>query len=192
MTEKVFYQDSHKVSCEAEVLACEPKGAQYLIALDRTVFFPEGGGQYADTGWIGEVRVTDAHEKEGVIWHTAEAAVPVGTKVTARIDWEERFEKMQQHTGEHIVSGLVHERFGYHNVGFHLGSDYCTMDFDGPISREALKEIEWEANCAVWQNIPVETSYPSKEELETLHYRSKIEIEGQVRIITVPGYDVCA
>ncbi len=192
MTEKVFYQDSHKVSCEAEVLACEPKGTQYLIALDRTVFFPEGGGQYADTGWIGEVRVTDAHEKEGVIWHTAEAAVPVGTKVTARIDWEERFEKMQQHTGEHIVSGLVHERFGYHNVGFHLGSDYCTMDFDGPISREALKEIEWEANRAVWQNIPVETSYPSKEELETLHYRSKIEIEGQVRIITVPGYDVCA
>lgn len=192
MTEKVFYQDSHKVSCEAEVLACESQGTQYLIALDRTVFFPEGGGQYADTGWIGEVRVTDAHEKEGVIWHTAEAAVLVGTRVTVRIDWEERFEKMQQHTGEHIVSGLVHERFGYHNVGFHLGSDYCTMDFDGPISREALKEIEWEANRAVWQNIPVETSYPSKEELETLHYRSKIEIEGQVRIITVPGYDVCA
>ena len=118
MTEKVFYQDSHKVSCEAEVLACESKGEQYLIALDRTVFFPEGGGQYADIGWIGEVRVTDAHEKEGVIWHTAEAAILVGTKVTARIDWEERFEKMQQHTGEHIVSGLVHERFGYHNVGF--------------------------------------------------------------------------
>ena len=99
---------------------------------------------------------------------------------------------MQQHTGEHIVSGLVHKRFGYQNVGFHLGSDYCTMDFNGPITKEELREIEREANEAVFQNLEIQVLYPSKEELAGMEYRSKIEIEGQVRIVVVPGYDVCA
>ena len=119
-------------------------------------------------------------------------ALEAGKTVTGKINWEERFEKMQQHTGEHIVSGLVHERFGYNNVGFHLGSDYCTMDFDGTLTKEQLREIELAANQAVWKNIDIVVTYPSKEELANMDYRSKIEIEGQVRIVTVPGYDVCA
>ena len=160
--------------------------------LDQTVFFPEGGGQYADTGTLGEAKVLDVHEKQGVICHWCDRAIEVGSCVTARICWEERFEKMQQHSGEHIVSGLVHEKFGYNNVGFHLGGDYCTMDFDGPITKDELKEIERLANEAVYQNLKIEVSYPSKEALEQMEYRSKIEIEGQVRIVTVPGYDVCA
>ncbi len=192
MTEKLFYQDSHRTEFTAKVLSCEPCKDQYKIVLDRTVFFPEGGGQYADTGFLDTVEVTDVHEKEGVIYHTATEALTVGTEVFGRIRWDERFEKMQQHTGEHIVSGLVKKRFGYHNVGFHLGSDYCTMDFDGPITKEELKELEFEANCAVWKNLDIEVDYPSKEVLKDLDYRSKIEIEGQVRIVTIPGYDICA
>lgn len=192
MTEKLFYQDSHLKEFQAKVLACEDMDDGYKVVLDQTAFFPEGGGQYADTGYLDDVEVLDVHEKEDIIYHTTKSPLGVGTVVTGRIRWDERFEKMQQHTGEHIVSGLVHARFGYENVGFHLGADYCTMDFNGPITREELKEIEWEANRAIFQNLDIQVTYPSKEELKNLKYRSKIEIEGQVRIVTVPGYDVCA
>jgi len=191
-TEKLFYEDSHLKEFDAAVRACVPDGERYRVVLDRTAFFPEGGGQYADTGYLDGVRVLDVREKEDVVYHITEAPLEEGEKVHGRINWEERFGKMQQHSGEHIVSGIVHEWFGYNNVGFHLGSDYCTLDFDGQITKEQLKEIERRANGAVFENVDIQVSYPSKEELAALDYRSKIEIEGQVRIVTVPGYDVCA
>ena len=200
MTEKLFYRDSHLTEFEAKVLSCEPvnpdilpgHSGEYAAELDRTAFFPEGGGQYADTGVLGGVRVTDVQEKDGRILHLLEGPLEPGTCVSGRIDWEERFMKMQQHSGEHIVSGLVHSAFGYNNVGFHLGSEDCTMDFDGELSKEQLVHIEQEANRAVWKNLKIQALYPSAEELARMEYRSKIEIEGQVRIIVVPGYDVCA
>ncbi len=195
MTEKLFYQDSHQKEFQAAVTACRPaegKDGLYEVELDRTAFFPEGGGQYADTGRLGGVRVLDVQEKEERILHMTDGALLPGTTVQGSIDWDERFMKMQQHTGEHIVSGLVHAAFGYHNVGFHLGSEDCTMDFNGEITAEKLTEIEMEANRAVWKNLPVKTLYPSKEELDGMEYRSKIEIQGQVRIIEIPGYDCCA
>lgn len=192
MTEKLFYQDSHRTEFTAKVISCEEAKDGYRVVLDQTVFFPEGGGQYADTGMLGDTEVTDVHEKDDVIYHTTKAPLEAGSEVNGKINWDERFEKMQQHTGEHIVSGIVHERFGYNNVGFHLGSDYCTMDFDGPISKEQLKEIEAAANEAVYQDLEIKILYPSKDELKDLDYRSKIEIEGQVRIVEIPGYDVCA
>lgn len=174
MTEKLFYQDSYVREFDAEVLECEKTAQGYKVVLDRTAFFPEGGGQYGDIGWIDGIRVTDAHEKDGIIYHTMEGPLTVGGHVHGKLDWEERFERMQQHTGEHIISGIVHARFGYENVGFHLGSDYCTMDFNGPITREQLREIEMEANRAVFRNLAVEVTYPSKEELVHMEYRSKI------------------
>ncbi len=192
MTEKLFYQDSHKSEFDAEVLDCEKTEDGYAVILDRTVFFPEGGGQYADPGTLNEEEVLDVQEKDGVIRHMTRRPLNAGTKVHGRINWEERFERMQQHTGEHIISGLVHKKFGYDNVGFHLGADYCTMDFNGPITPEQLREIEWEANKAVFENLDIQILYPSKEELRDLDYRSKIEIEGQVRIVHIPGYDMCA
>ena len=192
MTEKLFYQDSHIAEFEAEVLSCTAAGSGYEIELDRTAFFPEGGGQYADTGMLGGVRVTDVQERDGRVLHMTDGPLDAGMRVTGRIDWEERFMKMQQHSGEHIVSGLVHARFGYNNVGFHLGTEDCTMDFSGVLTDEQLMEIEREANRAVWKDLEIETLYPTEEELKKLQYRSKIEIEGQVRIIVVPGYDVCA
>lgn len=192
MTEKLFYEDSHLKQFTAVVQECLKSGDRYQVVLNRTAFFPEGGGQYADTGMLEAVHVLDVQEKDETIYHLTDGELIPGTEVTGRIDWEERFMKMQQHTGEHIVSGLVHARFGYRNVGFHLGTTDCTMDFNGEIKKEELLEIELEANKAVIQNMDVIVTYPSVEELESLEYRSKIEIEGQVRIVTIPGYDVCA
>lgn len=212
MTEKLFYKDSHLREFEAKVLSCRPAESRELsgrkgccaVELSGTAFFPEGGGQYADTGMLGGFRVVDVQEADGHIFHYLElprdgrdgAGSPEvfrpGASVTGTIDWEERFMKMQQHSGEHIVSGLVHARFGYDNVGFHLGSTDCTMDFNGDITKEELREIEREANRAVWKNLEIQTLYPDEQELAQMEYRSKIEIEGQVRIIVVPGYDVCA
>ena len=192
MTEKLFYKDSHMQMFQAIVQECCKDGENYKIRLDRTAFFPEGGGQYADHGTLNEYEVHDVQEEQGDVWHYTSHPFEAGDVVEGKIDWQERFEKMQQHTGEHIISGLVHARFGYNNVGFHLGADYCTMDFDGTISKEQLKEIEAAANEAVYQDLEIEILYPSKDELKDMDYRSKIEIEGQVRIVKIPGYDVCA
>jgi len=196
MTEKLFYEDGYLKEFTATVLECtsyETKnGLKYKVVLDRTAFFPEEGGQYADTGMLDEIPVYDVQEKDGLIYHMTESPIEAGTQVTGQLYWEERFMKMQQHSGEHIVSGLVNARFGYDNVGFHLGSEDSTMDFNGEITKEELHEIELEANKAVAANIPVLVTYPTKEELKDIQYRSKIEIEGQVRIVTFPGYDACA
>ncbi len=192
MTEKLFYEDSHMITFSATTLACEKAGDYYEAVLTRTAFFPEGGGQYADTGVIDGVEVVDVHERQGLIYHKMRGSLEVGKEVSGSINWEERFSKMQQHSGEHIVSGLVHQHFGYDNVGFHMGKDVVTMDFNGVITKEQLKEIERKANEAVARNIDIQVLYPSKEELAKIEYRSKIEIEGQVRIVEIPGYDTCA
>src|SRR5699024_2762378 len=170
----------------------EPGKVGWRMVMVRTVFVPEGGGEYADPGFLGEVEVVDVHEKDGVIYHYTKEHIEAGQKVEGRILWEVRFDRMQQHTGEHIISGLVHQKFGYDNVGFHLGEDYCTMDFNGPITKDELKEIEREANRAVFRNLDVISSFPSEEERSRMEYRSKIELSGEVQIITIPGYDVCA
>ena len=192
MTEKLFYEDSHMITFSAVVLACEKVGEYYEAVLNRTAFFPEGGGQLADTGVIDGVKVFDAQEKDGVIYHKVVAPLEIGKTVEGAIDWEERFSKMQQHSGEHIVSGLVHATYGYDNVGFHMGTDAITIDFNGVLTKEQLKDIEKRANEAVVANLDVLVQYPTKEELKNIFYRSKIEIEGQVRLVTVPGHDACA
>ncbi len=199
-TERLYYTDSHMKVFTATVLSCEPctpmQGQEpeicWKIVLDRTAFFPEGGGQYGDSGMIGTSRVGDTREKDGVIYHYACEPQEPGTQVTCILDWEERFSCMQQHSGEHIVSGLIHEMKGYDNVGFHLGPVITTLDFNGPLTDEELMLIELRANRAVAENFEVEVTFPTKEEEKSLDYRSKLDIEGQVRIVTYPGYDVCA
>ena len=200
-TEKYFEADAYHTQAEGRILAIEPDGkGGGKAALDGTVFYPEGGGQPADRGTLtladGTVlTVTDVHESAGVIWHTVASlpeSVSAGAVVTEAIDWAWRFDKMQQHTGEHILSGILHRMFGAENVGFHIGSDAVRMDTSVPISAEGLREAELAANRIVWQNVPVVITYPTREELAALTYRSKKEIEGQVRIVTIPGADVCA
>lgn len=200
-TQKYYEADAYRREADAVILAAEPDGrGGGKLALDGTVFYPEGGGQPADHGTLtlpdgARLTVTDVHEQGGVIWHRVDAlpdtAAP-GTAVTGRIDWAWRFDKMQQHTGEHILSGILHQLFGAENVGFHIGSDAVRMDTSVPISAEGLREAELAANRIVWQNVPVLITYPTREELARMTYRSKKEIEGQVRIVTIPGADVCA
>ena len=169
MTEKLFYEDSHMISFSAIVESCEQVDEHYEAVLSRTAFFPEGGGQYADTGFIDGVRVLDVQEKKGTIYHTLEQALPVGKEVTGTIDWEERFSKMQNHSGEHIVSGLVHGMYGYDNVGFHLGTEVVTLDFDGFLTKEDVCKVELLVNKAVWDNLEVKVSFPSEEELKAIN-----------------------
>ena len=200
-TQKYYEADAYRTEAAGRILAAEPDGSGGgKIALDGTVFYPEGGGQPADRGTLtlpdGTVlHVTDVHEQGGVIWHTIddlpETAAP-GTAVQEALDWAWRFDKMQQHTGEHILSGILHQMFGAENVGFHIGSEAVRMDTSVPISAEGLRAAELAANRIVWQDVPVLVSYPTREELAALVYRSKKEIEGQVRIVTIPGADVCA
>lgn len=194
MTEKLYYQDSHIKEFDAQVVSCEwnEKKGYYEVILDRTAFFPEGGGQYADTGFLDVVKVEDARERDGEVLHLVKEPLEPGGLVHGKIDFEDRFSKMQQHTGEHIVSGLVHRTFGYDNVGFHLGQELVTMDFNGIFTEDELRMIELQANQAVAANLEIRVDYPSQEELGRLEYRSKKELTGQVRIVTVPGYDVCA
>ena len=192
MTEKLYYIDSHMKTFTATVTSCEKDGGLYLVTLDRTAFFPEGGGQLGDSGNIGDALVFDTHEKDGRILHYVNRPLDTGHTYGCVVDWEKRFRRMQNHSGEHIVSGLVHKKYGYNNVGFHMGSDVVTIDFDGELTREQLSEIEREANYAVAANYKVTATFPSEETLKTLEYRSKLELTENVRIVEIENVDVCA
>ncbi len=193
-TEELYYQDVHQTEFTAEVLSCstDEKSGTFRAVLNRTAFFPEQGGQKADRGTLGDAKVLDVHMKAGIITHVLDRPLEPGTTVEGRVDWARRFDFMQQHTGEHVVSGLVHGRFGYDNVGFHLSETETTLDFNGPIDAEALKEIELEANRAIWADLPVKAGFPPEEVLKTLEYRSKLELTHDVRIVEIPGIDICA
>ena len=192
MTQRLFDVDSYNKEFTAKVISCVPSGDNYKVVLDRTTFFPEGGGQAADKGTLNQINVLDVQEKDGIIYHIVSDSFDEGAEVNGKIDWDVRFERMQHHTGEHIVTGLIHAKYGYNNVGFHLSDGVCTLDMSGPLTKEQLQEIEIQANEIIYQNRSVEVLYPTKEELETLDYRSKIEIEGQIRIVKVDGCDICA
>ena len=192
MTRKLYYEDCHLAEFTARVTACEESGKGWLVQLDATAFYPEGGGQACDLGTIGGVGVLDVRERGEEIIHLCAEALEVGAEVACKIDYDRRFNLMQQHSGEHIISGIVHAKYGYHNVGFHMGSDVITIDFDGPIPAEDLPAIELAANQAVWQNLPLHIWYPSPEELPTVGYRTKRELPWPVRIVEVPGFDKCA
>lgn len=191
-TAKLYYEDSHLRTCHARVLECSPVSGGYAVVLDQTVFFPEGGGQPCDLGKIGGIDVVDVQEKHGVVYHKTTGALESGTEVLCEIDWKRRFSLMQNHSGEHIVSGLIHSHYGYDNVGFHMGSDRITLDINGVISREDLRKVECEANNVVWKNVPIRAYFPNAEELQCLEYRSKLELTENVRIVEISGVDRCA
>ena len=192
-TEKLYDKDSFLQEFQAAVVSCEQKDEKtYRVVLDKTAFFPEGGGQTGDIGWLNDVEVIDTREKDGMIYHETKAPLEAGSEVSGKIDFAVRYDKMQQHTGEHILSGIVCSTYGYNNVGFHLSTEITTLDFDGELSADQVRELEIKANEMIHKNIPVQVKFPKKEELSTMEYRSKIEIEGQVRIVEIPGVDRCA
>lgn len=191
-TRRLFDEDSTCTEFTATVESCEPDPRGCRVVLDRTAFFPEEGGQSCDLGILGGQKVLHVAEEDHVIYHILETPMQAGTMVSGQIDWEKRFSDMQQHTGEHIVSGIVHAMFGYDNVGFHLGSEFVTMDYNGMLTPGQLRQVELRANQAVAADIPVKVSWPSQEELARIPYRSKKELDGQIRIVEIPGYDICA
>lgn len=192
MTVKLYDTDSHMFEFQAMVVRCEPRGDRYAVVLDRTAFFPEGGGQYADTGNISGAEVSDVQEMNGEIVHFTDRALSVSSIVNGVLDSRKRFERMQNHSGEHIVSGIVHRLFGLDNVGFHLGDGDMTVDYNGVLTRDNLDCVETLANEAVSRNIPVIAEYPDEKTLETLSYRSKLELTENVRIVTIGDVDCCA
>ena len=189
---KLFENDSYLTRFTARVLSCAQGKKGYDVTLDQTAFFPEGGGQPYDTGTLGGVQVLEVHDRGGQIVHTCAGPLEVGSQVEGIVDWERRLDHMQQHSGEHIVSGLAHAKYGCDNVGFHMGSDVVTIDLNVELDQQQLEELELEANRYLWQDRPVQLLYPTSDELERMDYRSKKAIQGQVRIVTFPGADTCA
>ena len=193
-TEKLFEnnQDGYIYDFEATVIDCFPIGEKFALELDRTAFFPEGGGQSADEGEIDGIKVDDVKIVDGKILHLLEKAIPTGTVISEQIDSALRFKRMQNHSGEHIVSGLLHSTYGIENVGFHMSQNEMTIDTSAPLTEEMIESIERAANRAVFENRAIKTYYPSKDELSALEYRSKTELSDDVRIVEIDGIDKCA
>ena len=191
-TEKLYYADPFLKTFTATVLDCQPGKNGFVVTLDRTAFYPEGGGQPADQGTLDGAAVTDVHEKSGVVLHNVDSAVEIGKTVTGVIDWARRFDHMQQHSGEHICSGLICGRCHCDNVGFHMGTDMVTIDFNADIPWEELLEIEAQANQYIYEDHPIDIQFHRGAELDAIDYRSKKPLEGDVRIVAFPGADCCA
>ncbi len=189
---RLFRENPYQTEFSAVVLTCEPQGEHFAVTLDATCFHPEGGGQPADTGTLGDAKVLDAHEKDKEILHTTDLPLAVGETIAGKVDWLRRFSLMQHHTGEHIVSGIVHKLFKLDNVGFHMGNAMVTVDFSGELSAEQLALVELAANRLVFADVAVQESYPEADALAALSYRSKKALSGDVRIITIPEADCCA
>lgn len=191
MTQRLYYEDQYIKDFKANVISCAEGKRGFEVVLDKTAFFPEGGGQPGDTGYIGSSAVIDTIENGDEVIHICADAVEIG-EAECRLDFEKRFTNMQQHTGEHIFSGVLHSVCGYDNVGFHMGEHSITVDFSGVVSADELERIERLSNEAIYKNIPVISIYPTDEELENYSYRSKKEIDGQVRLTKIEGVDLCA
>jgi len=192
MTLKLYDTDSYATEFDAVVLSCNECEKGYEIVLDRTVFFPEEGGQCCDRGTLNGYDITDVQIKSNVIYHYSDTKFEIGAKVHGIIDFKLRFRNMQNHTGEHIICGIAHKLYGYENVGFHLGEDYVTMDLSGPLSKKQVHELELLANEAIYKNVSVTAYYPGKEKIKNMFYRGKSDIEGDIRIVRIKDYDVCA
>ncbi len=192
MTEKLYETSAYCCHFTATVTAVEESGDGYAVILDRTAFFPQAGGQAADRGTLGGRTVTNVTERAGEILHHMKQPPTPGETLSGAIDWDFRFRNMQCHTGEHILSGTLHRLYGAENVGFHLGAEEVTLDLDLPLTAEQLAEAERQANAAVFANLAVRAYYPAPEELGRLHYRAKLDLTENVRIVSIEGVDVCA
>lgn len=192
MTEKLYYIDSYIKDFEATVISCDASGDSFKVVLDKTAFFPEGGGQKSDTGYIGTAEVSDVQEIDGIVYHYVNKEIESGSVCVCSINWDIRFRRMQNHSGEHIVSGIVHAIYGYDNVGFHMDDGYVTVDFSGELTREQLDEIEDKANYAIYSDYKINCFFPDESALDDYDYRSKLELTENVRLVEIENVDLCA
>ena len=191
-TVKLYEKDAYISRFEAVVLSCEKDKNGYKSVLSQTAFFPEGGGQPSDKGNLSGEIVLDVQIQNDEIFHFTASPLKVGDKVSGEIDFLRRFNFMQNHTAEHIVSGIIHKKFGFDNIGFHLNESEVTFDFNGFFTEEELDEIEFEANRRVWRNLDVKAYYPTTEELKDIQYRAKAGIVGEIRLVEIEDTDICA
>ena len=193
-TEKLYEdnKNGYVFEFDATVLDCAEAENGFFVELDRTAFFPEGGGQSADKGSLADLAVKDVQIKNGRIFHLVDSPLSVGQTVHGSIDKSIRFPRMQNHSGEHIVSGLIHSLYGFENIGFHMSDREMTIDTSAPMTSEMILKIEREANRAVWENKEINCFYPSADALAQMNYRSKTELSGDVRIVEIDGIDRCA
>lgn len=189
---ELFYTNPYLREFDATVVACTEGKKGFEVVLDNTAFYPEGGGQPADLGTLGEAKVSDVRRQNGVIIHFTDKALEVGATVHGVLDWERRYDNMQNHTGEHVLSGVINHAFGYENVGFHMHDDAITIDMDGPMTDDDVKAMEKAANDMIKADIAVDISFPSAEERAAMGFRSKKELTGKVRIVNIPTADCCA
>lgn len=192
MTKNLYDEKPYDKSFEAEVVSCQEKDERFEIELNQTLFFPEQGGQTSDVGTINGIKVTDVQIIDGRIIHYCEEAIAIGQKVEGLIDWNHRFNNMQQHTGEHIFTGLAHKTLGADNVGFHLSDNTVTLDLNVELSAQQVAKLELEANQVIANDVKVKCWYPKKEDLDAISYRSKKEIAGDTRLVEIDGIDICA
>lgn len=192
LTIKLYEKDSYIKDFSATVLSCEEKDGFYSVALDQTAFFPEGGGQSADTGKIEDANVLDVQISDDVVYHKTDKPLKIGVRVICEIDWDTRFSRMQNHSAEHLVSGIIHNLYGYNNVGFHMNDRFITLDCDGPLTETDIAKIELEANKAIYANKKINILFPLADELSKYDYRSKLDITENVRLVEIEDYDLCA
>ena len=191
-TKKLYYVDSHRKKFAATVVSCREEETGLWVALDATAFYPVGGGQPCDLGRLGNTQVLEVQEQGETVWHRVEKPLAEGMTVQGEIDWSRRFDFMQQHTAEHMISGIANRLYGCHNVGFHMGADVITLDFDKMLPEDALPELERLANQAILENLEVHCTVPSEQELATITYRTKKALPWPVRLVEIPGIDTCA
>ena len=205
-TKRIFDTDAYIKEYDAKVLSCEKSFKEgfedcFEVITDATVFSPEGGGQKSDIGFFDDIEVVDVKEEGENLIHFLKGEVEVGKTVKQKIDFDLRFRRMQNHNAEHLICGLIHSKFGFDNVGFHLSESVdenggikieAIMDVDGPIDLSDLKEIEIKANEAIAKNVPIYALLPSKEEADKLSFRSKLDIRENLRLVVIEGFDVCA
>ena len=211
MTERIYYEDAYLVAFDARVERCESAEGGYALILDRTAFYPEGGGQPCDLGVIipsdmpcgpdadmpadrpcGPAHVLDVQEKDGEVVHLTDRPFAPGSAVRGEIDWVRRLTHMREHSGEHILSGIICRTFDCSNVGFHMGKDFVTVDFSRRLTEEEIRRAQRMANEKVLEDVEIRAEYPDAQTLRSLEYRSKKELTGDIRIVTVPGADCCA
>lgn len=192
MTVKLYEKNALLTECQAQVVGCEPEKDYFRVALDQTVIFPEGGGQLSDQGKIQDAEVFHAAEKEGQVWHYTKTPLAVGEKVHVSLNWPLRLDRMQQHTGEHLLSYAFWQSCGAQNIGFHMNEDLVTIDLDQEVTSEEIARAEMDANAVIWENRPITVAYLPDAEVAKLPMRKKNEkLQGILRVVTVENGDIC-
>ena len=197
MTERLYYDNAYLTEFDAQVLDCRANGDNFDVLLDRSAFYPTSGGQPFDTGVLDGARVVDVNVEDGNVWHTVTKPFDVGERVHGSIDWERRFDHMQQHAADHMIAGTLHRLMGGVTIGLHISADVSTIDVAMPegvtrISAEEVRQVEMEVNERIQRDVRIRCWFPSTEELETLPLRKKPTVNEHTRIVAIGDDEMVA